>query len=467
MDNNQGFNNQGFNPQGQSFNPQGQNFNPQGQSFNPQGFSQPQQPQTGFDEIGQTMPAQAQVNNQFAGQQFNQTYNQPNNQMFNQPAPTQIYNGQQGGFTGGYNQGTGNSGYNGDNQNGSGKKTGLIIGIILAVVAIIAAIVVVIVLKNKKDDENNSDKKTTTEVTATEATTEMTTTEAVTTEATTEERTDTVGQIRYYRLTDGSDVNNPDYDYIGEINAADAAGKYSFMVLYDDTHTGYIVLLGELMGEVTYDDSSMTMDDVAVGMVVSGNTLSLSNDGETLVFTQITEEEFEPIQAAYDSSDYDDGDLYGTTLTQATDFTVGDLHFTCPADFLLIIDEEDLEIGWFEAELYKDDRCVSDVYVEMIDDDLASSGNSVDAEAGNYDDWTDYNYVTSGGVTIQYYFDGGYNNFEFDGYYGSQTMANSNWIDGYIEYNNKLYRISIISDTDYYGGDVRNIAISVLDSLHF
>ena len=463
MDNNQGFNNRGFNPQGQS-------YNPQGQSYNQQVFFQPQQPQTGFDEIGQTMPAGQQMGGQqFTGQQYNQTYNQPNNQTFNQPAPTQIYNGQQGGFTGGYNQGIGNSGYNGDNQNGGGKKTGLIIGIILAVVAIIAAIVVVIVLKNKKDDEDNSDKKTTTEVTTTEtATTEMTTTEAVTTEAaTTEERTDTVGQTRYYRLTGASDIEDPDYDYMADINASDAMENYSFMVLSDDTHTGYIVIMGELLGEVTYDDSSMTMGGLAIDMSVSGNTVTLSSEGETLVFTQITEEEFEPLQAAYDSSDYDDSDLYGTTLTQATDFTVGDLHFTCPADFLLIIDEEDLEIGWFEAELYKDDRCVSDVYVEVVDDDLAASGNSAEAEAGSYDDWTDFNYVTSGGVTIQYYFDGDYTDFEFEGYYGSQTMANSNWIDGYIEYNNKLYRVSIIADTDYYGSDVKSIAMSVLDSLHF
>lgn len=102
MDNNRGFNNQGFNPQGQG--------------FNPQGFLQSQQPQSGFDEIGQTMPVgqqggktmpvQTQVNGQFAGQQFSQTYNQPNNYAFSQPnnqaAPTQVYNGQPvGGFAGG------------------------------------------------------------------------------------------------------------------------------------------------------------------------------------------------------------------------------------------------------------------------------------------------------------------------------------------------------------------------------
>ena len=292
MDNNN-FNQQGY---GQQF----QNIEPTQPVF-PQ-----QSAQTGMNrQYGQ--PAQQNMGQQYsqsaqtgANQQYGQPAQQNMNQQYSQPNNQNNFN----------NYSNGNNG--GDNGGNGGKKTGLIIGIIIAAIVIIGGIVATVLLlnKNKADDKDkNSGKETTTaEVTTTEAImTEMTTTEATTTEMTTTEATTTEAatteslnpdQIpegtKYYILSDMTENGQESGEFAEELKMLEGY-KVAYLLFYPDG-TGYIYVYSTFDDEFTYDATSVTITGEKINMTSDGNNVYLDDGYYTIVLKEITKAEFDSLQ---------------------------------------------------------------------------------------------------------------------------------------------------------------------------
>ena len=265
-------------------------------------------------------PAQQNMNQQYAqsaqqniGQQFanmQQSAQQNMNQQYGQPAQQntrQQYEQPQNNFN---NYSNGNNG--GDNGGNGGKKTGLIIGIIIAAIVIIGGIVATVLLlnKNKADDKDkNSGKETTTaEVTTTEATTtEMTTTEATTTEMTTTEATTTEAatteslnpdQIpegtKYYILSDMTENGQESGEFAEDLKMLEGY-KVAYLLFYPDG-TGYIYVYSTFDDEFTYDATSVTITGEKINMTSDGNNVYLDDGYYTIVLKEITKAEFDSLQ---------------------------------------------------------------------------------------------------------------------------------------------------------------------------
>ncbi len=257
----------------------------------------------------------AQPTQQNMNQQYAQSAQQNMNQQYAQPAQQntrQQYEQPQNNFN---NYSNGNNG--GDNGGNGGKKTGLIIGIIIAAIVIIGGIVATVLLlnKNKADDKDkNSGKETTTaevtttestttEMTTTEATTtEMTTTEATTTEATTTETATTESlnpdQIpegtKYYILSDMTENGQESGEFAEDLKMLEGY-KVAYLLFYPDG-TGYIYVYSTFDDEFTYDATSVTITGEKVNMTSDGNNVYLDDGYYTIVLKEITKAEFDSLQ---------------------------------------------------------------------------------------------------------------------------------------------------------------------------
>ena len=438
------------------------------QQYNQQQYDQQQQyyqqqyemQQQYYQQLYEQQQAQ-QAGQQYAGQQEQQAYQQyaQQPQFAQQQQYDQLH--QQ------YIQPQANDGNNNGNSsggNGGKKKTGLIIGIISAIVVIAAAIIIAIVLKNKKDNKD-AEKKTTNEVT----TAEGITTEDVTSELTT---TEEIVTEEYYKLV--NIVNDTDADYVSLLQELEDEGKYNYAVFNYETHTGYVVVAGELLGsEFTFDDKSITMEGESNDYNIDGDTLTISYEDEMLEFERITPEEFAVMDEALKNAIVM---KRGETTTEDIVFPYEDIKVTIPEGFTLL---GNIDSGGYTDDIHcqksVDSAGVVASYFVYVDWwDLAENGKTIQdcvdewGFANNYetvdfqsDNGFDIYWLGRADKPSEYMSDG------FSDGNGESKYCHMIEYFGYFEAGGNAYGLTLYIDADYYGEDADNVAMEILNGLSY
>ncbi len=472
MDNNQFQNNQGYDPQGQSYQNNGQQYDAQQQYYQQQYEMQQQYYQQLYEQQQYDMQQAANAQQQY-GQQASNAQQQYDMQASN----AQQYDMQQAGQpvqqNNQYNQAS-NSGNSGGN--GGKKKTGLIIGIIAAVVLVAVAIIVVILLKNKKSDKKEKD---TTEAVTTESTASTEETTEITTEATTEETTEEIAaNMRYYKLVDLDDGSGTDYSSM--LQNYHEIGEYSFAVFDDDNHTGYFVLRMEYGGSFTFNDSTMTMDDIEddiYNLTVNGDTLIMEQGGQSLTMERVSEEEFKKMNDAYENGESGGGSentsgiiSVGTVLSEDTMVKLDNISVKIPSGYMNGYDiNPDSTNQRAKAQLVDPDKgVVAYIYVDFwthLDEDTAK----VQYAETFYNEWTMTDMALDNGVVINYMHIFEENNYLWDQimYEAPDNECNVLKYDGFLEHDNSLYQIDVYVDADFYGDEAENVALGLLNGITY